>query len=204
VTASEPSSRSSTDADHGGRWACGTLGRAHGLTGELYLDPLPRGVEYLAAGERFYVTREGGGDVPPVRLWRSGGTDRRPLVRVEGVDSVDAAKALTGSLVFAAGETLDEGEFFTVSELVGLRAVCGETDLGVVTDLLVNPAHDILEIDPAGAGGGEAGHAASRAADRVLVPFVAELVDVDLDEGVVRVREGLLEPPSKGDGGDAG
>jgi hypothetical protein len=43
----------------------------------------------------------------------------------------------------------------------------------------MNPAHDIIQIDsPDGA--------------RSLVPFVAELVEVDRERGVITVREGLL------------
>ena len=43
----------------------------------------------------------------------------------------------------------------------------------------MNPAHDILQID-------------SSDGVRSLVPFVAELVDVDREQGVITVREGLL------------
>jgi len=180
VTASEPSSRSSTDdPPREGRWACGTLGRTHGLSGELYLVLLPRGLEYLSAGERFSLIVEGGGEARPVRLWRTGGTDRRPLVRLEGVETIEAARALGGSTVLASGAALDEGGFFNVSELIGARVVCGEVELGVVTDVLINPAHDILEF---------------RSPDGVdqMVPFVAELVEVDPTTRVVTVREGLF------------
>jgi 16S rRNA processing protein RimM len=180
VTASEPSSRSSTDeADREGLWACGTLGRTHGLTGELYLVLLPHGLEYLSAGERFSLIAQDGGEARPVRLRRTGGTDRRPLVRLEGVDTIDAARALCGSTVMASGAALDEGGFVKVSQLIGARVVCGETELGVVTNVLMNPAHDILEF---------------RASDGAtgMVPFVAELVDVDPTARIIHVREGLL------------
>ena len=57
--------------------------------------------------------------------------------------------------------------------------VTGDVELGVVTEVLMNPAHDIIQIDaPDGA--------------RSLIPFVAELVEVDRERRVVRVREGLL------------
>jgi 16S rRNA processing protein RimM len=182
VTASAPSSRSSTDDRDvdAGLWACGTLGRAHGLSGELYLDLLPGGIDYLERGREFLLSEKGGDRPRPVRLRRTGGTDRRPLVRLEGIDDRDAAIAVQGAVVFASAPELDEGGFFAVSELVGLRAVTGERELGVVSDVTVSPAHDILVIRSD--EGGE-----------VMVPFVGELVDVDAEAGIVRVREGLLE-----------
>jgi len=162
-----------------GLWACGTLSRAHGLDGELYLDLLPDGLDYLTAGERFFLSGEGGEELPPVRLRRTGGSDRRPLVRLEGVDTREAAIAVQGALVLASAATLDEGGFVAVSQLVGMRAVSGDEELGTVCDVLMNPAHDILEIERADGR-------------RVLVPFVAELVGVDLAGAVLRIREGLL------------
>ena len=57
--------------------------------------------------------------------------------------------------------------------------VSGDIELGVVTEVLMNPAHDILQIDaPDG--------------KRTLVPFVAELVEVDRERRLLTVREGLL------------
>ena len=162
-----------------GLWAFATVGRAHGLHGEFYLDLLPGGLDYLSRGSSFSIDG-GGGGVRPVRFERTGGTDRRPLARIDIATTRDEARALHGTLLYAQADELDEGvDHYLVSELVGLRAVTGETELGEVRAVLMNPAHDILEI------GGE-----GRAT--VLVPLVRELVDVDREAGVVIVREGLL------------
>jgi 16S rRNA processing protein RimM len=163
-----------------GLWACGTVGRAHGLKGEFYLDLLPNGLSYLTRGERFFVERPGSDEPRPVELARAGGTDVRPLFRLAGVDSREAVIGLQGSAVLAAGPDLDEGtDHYPVSELLGLRAVSGGVELGIVTEVLMNPAHDIIQVDaPDGT--------------RSLIPFVAELVDVDREHGLLTVREGLL------------
>jgi 16S rRNA processing protein RimM len=163
-----------------GLWACGTVGRAHGLKGEVYLALLPSGLAYLTGGERFFLERPGAATPEPVGLTRLGGTDAHPLIRLEGVESREAAVALHGTLVLAAGDDLDEGvEHFPVNDLIGCRVVVGADEIGTVRDVLMNPAHDILEIEgPDGAG--------------TLVPFVAELVEVDLEHRLIRVREGLL------------
>jgi 16S rRNA processing protein RimM len=163
-----------------GLWACGTVGRAHGLKGEFYLNLLPNGLAYLAGGERFYLERPAPGEPLEVVVVRAGGTDERPLLRLEGVDSREAVAGLHGAAILASGVTLDEGvDHYPVSELLGARVVTGDVELGVVTEVLMNPAHDIIQVDaPDGT--------------RSLIPFVAELVEVDRERRLVRVREGLL------------
>ena len=162
-----------------GLWAFATVGRAHGLHGEFYLDLLPGGLDYLSRGSSFSIDG-GDGRVTPVRFTRTGGTDRRPLARLDSVTTLDEARALHGAVLYAQADELDQGvDHYLVSELVGLRAVSGEVELGEVRGVLMNPAHDILEI------GGE-GH------ETVLVPLVEELVDIDRVRGVVIVVEGLL------------
>jgi 16S rRNA processing protein RimM len=162
-----------------GLWPCGVLGRPHGLHGEIALGPLPDGVSYLEQGTEFFLSRGGEDEPVPVRLERIGGSDRRPLLRFDGIDSRDQAATLSGSLLLAAGGPLDELPQYVVGELIGLRAVCGDRELGVVADVLQGVVHDILQI--AGDDGVE-----------VLVPLVDELVTVDEDAGLVIVREGLL------------
>ena len=163
-----------------GLWACGTVGRAHGLKGEFYMDLLPGGLGYLTGGEQFFVDRPDGNGPEPAVLTRVGGTDRRPLIRLDGVVDREMVVGLHGSLVLAKGADLDEGvDHYPVGALIGCRVVSGHDELGVVSDVLVNPAHDILEI---GAPDGR----------RILVPFVADLVEVDRGGCLITVREGLL------------
>ena len=163
-----------------GLWACGTVGRAHGLGGEFYLDLLPGGIACLTDGERFFVEPSDAESPRAVTLGRVGGTDRRPIVRLEGVDSREAVHGLHGAVVLAAGARLDEGvDHYPVAELVGARVIADGAELGVVDDVLMNPAHDIIQVvAPDGT--------------RTLVPFVAELVEVDRERRLITVREGLL------------
>jgi 16S rRNA processing protein RimM len=160
-------------------WPCGTLGRPHGLHGELYLELLPDGLHYLVAGEEFFVVPEGSGEPSPVRVSRAGGDDRHPLLRLEGVETREQAGAFSGKLLAAAGGDLDDIPAWRVGDLVGLRADCGGRDLGVVTDVMQAVASDVLKIEAPGS-------------EPVLVPLVDELVQVDLEAGLLHVREGLL------------
>ncbi len=163
----------------GGLWACGTLGKPHGLHGEQYVNLAPGGWEYLRLGERFFVTGEGVAAPRPVAVEIAGGTERRPLVRVGEAASRDEAAELTGLTLLATGGELDARPFYRVSELVGLRVLCGDRELGEVADVLSAPANEVLEVR--GSDGAT-----------VLLPLKDEVVTVDLEARVAHVVEGFL------------
>ena len=160
-------------------WACGTLGRAHGLKGELYLNLMPHGLEYLSQGSRFSLVLEGAESPVPVELFRVGGTDRRPLVRLGSVDSRDEALRVQGATVLAEGGPLDDLSGVRVGDLIGVRALCGAVELGIVSDVIPGVANEIIEIKP-------------QKGPAILVPLVDEVVEIDLEGRVLRIREGFL------------
>jgi len=110
---------------------------------------------------------------------------RAPIVKLRGVEDRSAAEALAGREVWAdedaARPAAQDG--WLVSDLVGLEAR-GARDgarLGRVSDVISNPAHDLLEIEAAAACGG----------GKTLLPMVDVFVKrVDLRAGVI-----WLEPP---------
>jgi 16S rRNA processing protein RimM len=173
-----------------GLWACGILGKVHGLRGELYLNLSPDGLEHFRLGADFYVARpdagapEGAERLVPCAVTRAGGTDQRPLVRLDLAQTREAAIALQGMELLAAGGELDALPFYRVGDLIGLRVetVAGRL-LGEVSDVLEAPAHEILEV---------------RAADgaSLLLPLVEKVVTVDAEVRVVRVVDGLIDAPA--------
>jgi len=184
-----------------GLWACGILGKAHGLHGELYLNLSPEGLSHLSMGADFYVARperdapEGAERLIPCAVTRAGGTAQRPLVRLDLAPTREAALALQGMELLAAGGELDALPFYRVGDLIGLRVeTASGLVLGEVGDVLEAPAHEILQV---------------RAPDgtSMLLPLVEELVTVDAEAGVLRVVDGLvdapaLEPPPQSGPGD--
>ena len=112
---------------------------------------------------------------------------RVPILKLPGVDDRNTAEALIGYEVFAPTDRLrpEEPDAYLVSDLIGLRAVSEDEpyEIGIITSVIDNPAHDILEIEtPDGR--------------RALLPMVdAYILDIDLAGRCVRVRvpEGLLE-----------
>jgi 16S rRNA processing protein RimM len=130
------------------------VGKPHGLDGSFYVDaashPLPVGME-LTIGEQAR------------QVARRGGTDDRPLVRLEGVDDRDAANALRGEPLLASlREAPLEQDEWLAEDLVG----CKVPGLGEVTRVVGAPSCDLLEVGP----------------DAVLVPLVSDAVKaIDLD-----------------------
>jgi 16S rRNA processing protein RimM len=174
-----------------GLWACGILGKVHGLRGELYLNLSPDGLEHLRLGADFYVARpdqhapEGAERLVPCAVTRAGGTAQRPLVRLDLAPTREAAIALQGMELLAAGGELDALPFYRVEDLIGLRVeTAAGRLLGEVSDVLEAPAHEILQVRaPDGAS--------------LLLPLVEELVSVDAEAGVLRVVEGLVDAPAE-------
>ena len=162
-------------------WACGVLGKVHGLRGQLYLNLAPGGLERLTLGTRFFISAPDDDAVRPCEVTRVGGDDRRPLVLLDLAATREEAVALQGREVFAAGEELDEQPHYRVGDLLGRRVetVSGRL-IGTVSDVLTSPAHDLLEI-------------AAPDGDVVLVPLVDELVTRDEATGLLRVIDGLLD-----------
>lgn len=161
----------------------GTLGRAHGLRGELAVhlrtdDPERR----FAAGA---VVSAGGTPRVVASSRRHSGVW---LLRFEGVTDRTGAEALRGldlAVDVPADEVpAEEGEYYD-RQLVGLevRNASG-TGVGRVRAVLHLPAQDVLAVDVDGT--------------ERLVPFVEPLVPtVDLDAGYLQVAavRGLLEDP---------
>jgi 16S rRNA processing protein RimM len=179
-------------------WSCGTLGKVHGLRGELYLNLAVDGLERLERGEQFFVLRPGSGDdeqLVPCRLKRAGGTAQRPLVRLDVARTREAACELQGCELLAAGDALDAEPHYVVGDLLGLRVeTASGRPLGEAADVFETPAHEVLVVRAP--DGGE-----------LLVPLVDELVELDDtgDEPVLRVVDGLLdEPGPPGEGPAAG
>lgn len=103
----------------------------------------------------------------------------RFLVRFEGSNSREDAELLRGAIYVSSEEAreLDDAEYWE-HELVGCRAVLVDgTDVGEVTDVIVRPVQDLLEVET------ERG--------RRLIPFVeAIVVKVDPQE-----RRVIVDPP---------
>ena len=150
----------------------GTIVNAHGIRGEVKLNPVGFDPAFLAEFDRFNI---GGKEtaVCSARVHKS-----VVLLTLPGVEDMDAALALKGKSVciYAEDVELPEGEYFDV-ELEGCTVVDDATGeaLGKLTRVLHYPAHKVYEV---------------KGEREYLIPAVPEvfIASVDIDAGVVRVH----------------
>jgi 16S rRNA processing protein RimM len=156
-----------------GELEIGRIGSPHGVRGEVTVTFVTNRTERAAPGAELR-----GGDRTLVIA------SARPhhgkwLIRFEGVDDRIAAEALRGTLLTAPrltrADALADDEYW-VHELIGSRVVDpAGGELGTVTAVEANPAHDLLVLDTG-----------------ALVPIAFVVRHVD-GEVVVEVPDGLLE-----------
>ncbi|HYI99500.1 MAG TPA: hypothetical protein VEX36_07490 [Thermoleophilaceae bacterium] len=139
----------------------GVVGRSHGLDGSFHVErpmqPLEAGAVVNVAGAQR-------------RVERSAGTEQRPLIRLEGVATREAAAELRGELLLVE-DTLGSDEWLA-EDLVGCRV----EGLGVVTRVIDSPSCDLLELE-----GGQ------------LVPLISDAVArVDVEGRTIEVHRRFL------------
>jgi 16S rRNA processing protein RimM len=124
----------------------GVVGRPHGLDGSFYVGAPDASVLILGAT----VTLAGSERA----IVRRAGTDRRPIIRVEGCDDRDGADALRGQQLHidtGPRPVLGPDEWWA-EELEGARVFDGERELGVVRRLMALPSCECLEVARSGGG----------------------------------------------------
>ena len=149
----------------------GRVGRAHGLDGSFHVtSPRPR---LLTLG-----TPTDLGEIV-----RRVGTDERPVIRLAGCETREAAEALHAQplrVALADAPPLEEGEWWA-HELEGLAVTDGERVVGRVRRMLELPSVEVLEVERA--DGGE-----------LLVPMVSDAVrSLDVAGRRVDVDLGFLD-----------
>jgi len=159
----------------------GRIGKAHGLAGEVRIEPMGpgdalRGAAWICLGPSPIDARR-------MRVEGLRGHTGRLLLKLEGIDDPDTARSLTGSRAYVRRcdfPPAGAGEYY-YTDLIGLRVRVAEggATLGLVDEVLSTPAFDVLVVR-----GGEGG-------EERLVPFTrAVLREVRLPEGEI-----LVSPP---------
>ena len=149
----------------------GRVGRAHGLDGSFHVTgPRPRLLTLGMPTDLGVIVRRAG-------------TDERPLVRLEGCGTREAAEALHGRPLRVAVQDappLEPGEWWA-HELEGLAVTDGDRAVGTVRRMLELPSVEVLEVErPDGS--------------ELLVPMVSDAVrSLDVAARRVDVDLGFLD-----------
>jgi 16S rRNA processing protein RimM len=127
----------------------GRIGRPHGLRGEVTLDGASLDAGELLAIGTFEWRAPRGGDVREVRLESARDVVPRPLLRIAGVHSREAASELTNGELWVERDRLPDpgpGVAYTF-QLVGCRIVTDEgRELGKLEEIWMTGAHPIYVV----------------------------------------------------------
>ena len=149
----------------------GKIVSTHGTRGEVKILPWADSPEFLLGFEQLYIDGE------PYRVAHARVHGTCVLCQFSGIDDINAAMALRNKVVSIdrAEASLPDGAVF-VADLIGLRVLCGEREIGTIADVLQPPANDVYVVR--GEGGRE-----------YMIPAVREFVEeVNVPAGFVRVR----------------
>ena len=147
----------------------GQIVSTHGIRGELKVLPWADGPEFLTLFDRIYLKgREYA--LESARVQKT-----CVLLKLQGVDTVEAAQALRDAVVQVNREDveLEEGTYF-IADLIGLSVLDGERKVGVIREIMTMPGNDVYVVQ------GE---------HTYMIPAVKEfLLETNLDQGYVRVK----------------
>ncbi len=153
----------------------GRIGSPHGLDGSVHIsEPSP---QLLVDGANVVV-----GDRQR-RIVRRAGTDRRPIVRLEGCEQRTDAEALRGEeiLVPRTEAPVLEPDEWWAEDLEGCTVHDGPTTVGTVRKLLALPSCEVLEV------------ARESGTGELLVPLIRDAVRaVDIERRAIEIDLAFL------------
>ncbi|NBO26881.1 MAG: ribosome maturation factor RimM [Actinobacteria bacterium] len=160
----------------------GRIGRAHGVRGDLFVEPMTDEPDHRFADGTVLMTSDNTTLTVATSKWHSG----RFVVHFAGVDDRNAAEALRGqtlTIEVDPAELPEDPDEFYDHQLVGLKVALKDGSLiGVIGEVIHLPSQDLLSVKREGD-------------TEVLIPFVMEFVpEIDLDSKTVTITPppGLL------------
>ena len=145
----------------------GEIVSTHGVRGEMKVLPWADGPDFLCEFDR---VRIGGKDynVENCRVQKTCN-----LLKIEGVDTMEAAQAMRGKTVEIYRCDAPEGLIFAV-ELMGMTVLCEGKEIGKITDVLDYPGNKVYVV---------------KGEKEYMIPAVkAFILDTDMEKEIMQVR----------------
>ena len=156
--------------------AVGRIARAHGIRGEVSIEPLSENAARFAAGSELHLE-----DGRRLTVATSRTHGRRVLVKFEEISDRDDAERLRGGVLVVPADSAPPppGGSFWIHQVVGLEVVTEDgRALGKIREVQGNPANDLWVTESG-----------------TLIPAIRDVVtEVDVAGGRVIIRDlpGLL------------
>ena len=145
----------------------GEIVSTHGVRGEMKVLPWADGPDFLCEFDR---VRIGGKDynVENCRVQKTCN-----LLKIEGVDTIEAAQTMRGKTVEIYRCDAPEGLIFA-AELMGMTVLCEGEEIGKITDVLDYPGNKVYVV---------------KGQKEYMIPAVkAFILDTDMEKEIMQVR----------------
>ena len=145
----------------------GEIVSTHGVRGEMKVLPWADGPDFLCEFDR---VRIGGKDynVENCRVQKTCN-----LLKIEGVDTIEAAQTMRGKTVEIYRCDAPEGLIFA-AELMGMTVLCDGNEIGKITDVLDYPGNKVYVV---------------KGEKEYMIPAVkAFILDTDMEKEIMQVR----------------
>ena len=162
----------------------GKIVSTHGIRGEVRVDPWCDGPAFLKQFKTLYYDKNGTKGVAVTACRPNGNI---AILKLEGVDTVEAAAALRNKVLYMAREDakLPENRFF-IQDLIGCRVLdadAPEKQYGVLTDVSGTSANDVWHVTDANG-------------KEYLLPAIPPVVidtDIESERILIRPLKGIFE-----------
>jgi len=156
----------------------GRIGRAHGVRGDLFVEPFTDEPDNRFADGAVLETSDGQQVTVATSKWHSG----RLVIHFVGIDDRTSAEGVRGlelTLDVDPNELPEDPDEYYDHQLIGMSVVCDGEVVGTISEIIHLPAQDLIAVKRDGL-------------EEALIPFVSEFVpDVD----VANKRMTITPPP---------
>ena len=155
----------------------GQIVGTHGVRGEMRVNPRCDGPEFIKQFKTLYFDKKG---EKPVKVVSSRVHGNLALVKLEGVDTVEAATALRNKVLYMkrSDAKIPAGSYF-IAELTDCKVIDADDEekcYGILSDVSETGANDVWHIK---ADDGK----------EYLIPTIPPVViDVNVETGIIKIR----------------
>ena len=163
----------------------GKISKVHGLAGEVKFLPHSRQLDNISTLERIFIYKKPGGPPTELTITKSRIHRNSAIIRIKGIDSIEDAEKLAGTVVYVESDDLnelDDGEYYWF-DLIGLETYTDDGQfIGIVESLIDRSMQSLLVV--------------KNEDKEHLIPLIEPIVkEIDLENSKIIITpiEGLLE-----------
>ncbi|QTA37745.1 16S rRNA processing protein RimM [Thermosipho ferrireducens] len=158
--------------------AVGIIGKTHGLNGELKLHPFTNVLEIIENLKEVVLYNEKQKKFFVAKITSIRKANKFYLIKLEGINNIENAKALSGSKIYIDEKELPEikeNEYYFY-EIIGCKVFDeNEKEVGIVEEILQTGSNDVFVV--------------KNEKEEILIPVTEEYVkSIDKKEKLIKIK----------------